>query len=212
MRGQEPPAYGTPEQQPPVPPTGAPKVFEARHEPREAVALVVVGGIGVAVVGTGVVLLAGLAPAGDLLDGGPFPAEPGAFRIVRLVMLVLFAAFGSVLAGAVVLGLARALRRALLLRIDADGVMLERRRWWRRERFVPWSAVRGLSLYSATRRDGDGTSTTHWFQVDLADGTIERRHLDRHRYSWAALAESVRAVAPQTALTVEGELPFRGGS
>lgn len=207
MSGLESPAYGTPERQPGVAPSDAGRCFEARHERREAVAAGLVGVVGAIVVGVGAFFLAGVGLAGSLLGADSLPAEAGVFRIVALVMLVFFLAFGCALATVVVSGLVRALRRSLIVRIDADGVILEPRRSWGAARFVPWSAVRGVSAYSTSQRDEDGTSTTHWFQVDLTDGTIERRRLDRHRYSWAALAEVVRAVAPRTSLTVEGELP-----
>jgi hypothetical protein len=212
MSGLEPPAFGTPGPRLPAPPAGAMREFEARHQRREAGVVVLVGGIGLVIVGTGVVLMAGLVSSEGLLGDEATAAEPGVFRILLQVMLALFVVFGAVLAGKVVSGLVRALRRALILRIDADGVTLERRRWWRRDRFIPWNAVRGLSAYSTTRRDDDGPSTAHWFQVDLTDGTIQRWPLDRHRYSWAALAEVVRAVAPRMALSIEGESPSRGGS
>jgi hypothetical protein len=178
------------------------EAFEVRDSPQRAV------GTAVALVSSAIVpsLIAYLIwTARDDLSVVPLA---GLGLGVTGVLMILVA--GSLL----LLGIGRlrgGLRRRLIAGVDRRGILLGREVLGGPERFIGWERVRGLSFYTLCDRSGVGedppVTYVSYLQVNLTDGTADRRSAPEGPDPWPNLANAVERVAPGTPVEFHGVLP-----
>jgi hypothetical protein len=107
--------------------------------------------------------------------------------------------------------LVRGLRRPVIVAVDRDGILLGRAMLEGPRRFVPWHQVRALTFYTTCWRSGTSEDPpliyAGWLQVDLTDGTADRRSEPDGRAPWGDLVTAVERVAPAMPVEFLGTLP-----
>jgi hypothetical protein len=146
-----------------------------------------------------------------LLWSWPDLGHPGWLRAGAILLLAAMALLVAALAYLVVTTAVDGFGPRLVFAVDDRGLTFGRQRLAGPQRFIPWSEVVRVRTYTLSRRPAGGAhgppSHLSYLQVDLADGSSDRRSAPDSPFDWRPLADAVELVAPRVPQTHDGVLP-----